>query len=124
MKFKNSKAKGNRLEYEVAKFYNRKLDPKAKRMPTSGAMDNFKGDILKSTYDGWKDECKSRAKMSIYDFWEQTVRQAGYSEKPVLFIKANNKPILAVIRIEDYFDLREEILDWNNPDKKDWDTSQ
>jgi len=111
MKPKSAKQKGNRLEYEVAKYYNRKLDKFAKRMPCSGAMDDFKGDILKSHWDGWKEECKSRAKMSIYDFWDQTVRQCT-TEKPVLFIKANNKPILAVIRIQDYFDMREELEDW------------
>lgn len=91
-------------------------------MPCSGAMDYYKGDILKSRYDGWSDECKSREKIAIYEWWEQTVRQAN-QDKPVLFIKANNKPILAVIRIEDYFDMREELEDWNNP-KDDWDITQ
>jgi len=109
----SAKQKGNRLEYEVAKFYQRKLDKDARRMPCSGALDNNKGDILKRIWDGWSDECKSREKIAIYDWWEQTVRQAN-SDKPVLFIKGNNKPILAVIRIEDYFDMREEILDWRN----------
>ena len=110
---KTKKQKGNRLEYEVAKFYNRKLDPQARRMPMSGACDGFKGDILKRFYDGWSDECKSRDKMKVYDWWQQAVNQAGI-HKPVLFIKANNKPILAIIRIEDYFDMREELEDWRN----------
>jgi Holliday junction resolvase len=109
-----SKQKGNRLEYEVAKFYQRKLDKDARRMPTSGALSNYKSDILKRLKDDWVDECKSRAKMSIYDLWKQAQDQAGEFKKPVLYIKANNKPILAVIRIEDYFDMREELEDYRN----------
>jgi len=107
----SAKQKGNRLEYEVAKFYQRKLDKDARRMPCSGALDNNKGDILKRIQDGWSDECKSRKSIAIYDWWEQTIRQAK-EDKPVLFIKGNNKPILVVIKIEDYFDMREELLDW------------
>jgi hypothetical protein len=108
-----SKQKGNRLEYQVAQFYARKLDPFTRRMPTSGACENFKADILKRFYDGWSDECKSRAKIAVYDWWDQTVRGAGQA-KPVLHIKANHKPILTIIRIEDYFDMREELADWRN----------
>lgn len=108
-----AKQKGNRLEREVSKFYQRKLDVDARRMPTSGALDNYKSDILKKIKDGWSDECKSRAKIAVYEWWSQTVKQAK-EDKPVLFIKANNKPILAVIRIEDYFDMREELIDWRN----------
>jgi len=108
-----AKQKGNRLEYEVAKFYQRKLDKDARRMPCSGALDNNKGDILKRFWDGWSDECKSRKSIAIYEWWNQTVTQAQ-GQKPVLFIKGNNRPILTVIKIEDYFDMREELQDWRN----------
>ena len=110
---KSPKQKGNRLEYKIAQFYQRKLDKDARRMPTSGALDNYKSDILKRIYDGWSDECKSREKIAIYDWWEQAVRQAGIN-KPVLHIKANHKPILTVMSVEDYFELREELQDWRN----------
>jgi hypothetical protein len=109
-----AKQKGNRLERDVARFYNRKLDKQATRMPLSGAANGFKGDIQKRFWDGWTDECKSKARMAIYDLWEQTQQQAGDNSKPVLFIRADFKPILAVIRIEDYFDMREELQDWQN----------
>lgn len=108
---KSPKQKGNRLEYEIAELYKRKLDPAARRMPLSGAARDFKSDILKRRWDGWSDECKSREKIAIYSWWEQTVRQAGLS-KPVLHIKANNKEKLTVIRTSDYFDMREELDDW------------
>jgi len=107
-----NKQKGNKLEYKIASLYNRKLDPQAKRMPTSGAIEGFKGDILKKIYDGWIDECKYRKKMAIYDFWKQTQDQAGDINKPVLHINCPHQPLLTVIRAEDYFDMREELEDW------------
>ena len=111
---KSAKAKGNKLETIVANFYARKLDSDAKRMPRSGAVEGFKADVLKRFYDGWKDECKWRKKMAIYDFWQQAQEQGSSNDKPVLHIKADNKPVLVVIRIEDYFDMREELQDWRN----------
>ena len=114
MKPQSAKTKGNRLENIIAKFYQRKLDPDAKRMPTSGALEGFKGDILKRFRDGWIDECKSRKHIAIYDWWKQTEDQAGEFNKPVLHIKADHKPILTIMRAEDYFDMREELEDWRN----------
>lgn len=119
MKAQSAKQKGNRLENEIAKYYQRKLDPNARRMPMSGAADGFKADILKRFYDGWKDECKSRKKMAIYEFWEQTVSQCQGLEKPVLHIKADYKETLTVIRTSDYFDMREELEDWRNQNIKE-----
>ena len=114
MKSKSAKQKGNRLEYEIVKLYNRKLDPQARRMPMSGAVEGFKSDILKRFYDNWKDECKSRKKIAIYEWWKQTVSQCNGLEKPVLHIKADHKEILTIIRAKDYFDMREELEDWRN----------
>jgi len=108
----HAKLKGNRLESFIAKLYQRKLDKDARRMPMSGAADGFKGDILKRFRDGWVDECKSRKKIAIYDWWQQAIEQCGEFDKPVLHIKADNKPVLTVIRAEDYFDLREELYDY------------
>lgn len=114
MKKSSAKQKGNRLESEIAKYYQNKIDKYAKRMPTSGAIEGFKGDILKRFRDGWSDECKSRANIAIYDWWKQAVDQAGEYDKPVLHIKADHKEILTIIRVKDYFDMREELYDWNN----------
>lgn len=110
----HAKQKGNRLESEIAKLYQRQLDKDARRMPMSGAADGFKGDILKRFRDGWVDECKSRKSIAIYDFWKQAVEQCGQCDKPVLHIKADNKEILSVIRVKDYFDMREELEDYRN----------
>lgn len=108
---KTSKQKGNKLERIIATFYARKLDKDARRMPTSGAIDSFKGDILKRIYDGWSDECKSRERIVIYEWWDQAVAQAG-NQKPALHVKANHRDPLTVIATKDYFDMREELQDW------------
>jgi len=110
---KSPKQKGNRYEQVIAKMYQRKLDKFAKRMPTSGAMEYYKADILKSKYDGWHDECKHQEKISIYKWWEQAKAGCGMS-KPVLHFRSNHKDSLTVIRTEDYFDMREELQDWRN----------
>ena len=117
MKARSAKQKGNRLEAYIAKMYNRKLDPHARRMPMSGAVAGFKADILKRFYDGWKDECKSRASITIYKWWEQTTSQCQGREKPVLHIKADHREVLTVIRTEDYFDMREELKDWQDQEE-------
>ena len=112
IKPQSAKQKGNKLETIIANFYARKLDPFAKRMPRSGAVEGFKADVLKRFYDSWKDECKARKRFSIYDLFNQAVSQCSGIEKPVLHIKGDYKEPLTVIYTKDYFDMREEIHDW------------
>lgn len=112
MKPASKKAKGNRLEYKVAELYRRyDIDKKATRMPMSGAMANFKGDIHKPNDYEWVDECKNQEKVSLWKWWNQTISQAKGMQKPVLHIGGNYRPILTVMRIEDYMDLRKTIKD-------------
>lgn len=110
------KAKGSRLEKEIAKRYSKRLYPKSTRMPMSGAMAFHKGDILKRddkgrvVYDVWLDECKNQEKVKLWEWWEQTIEQCGAYQKPVLHIKRNYSEGLTVMRTEDYFELRETIV--------------
>lgn len=52
---------------------------------------------------GWAIECKRPAKFKLGDlngWWKQTVRQANDAElKPVLFVRANNQPWFAYIKL-------------------------
>lgn len=107
---KSKKAKGNRAEMKVAELYRRyKLFPKATRMPMSGAMAFHKSDIFKGEADDWSDEVKNQEKVQIWKWWQQASEQAGQFQKPILHITGNFRPILSVMRIEDYMDLRAEI---------------
>ena len=60
------KAKGKRLEREIAsKYRSTGLFPKAQAMPMSGAMAFHKGDIMKGERDEWVDECKNQEKVKL-----------------------------------------------------------
>lgn len=107
---RSRKAKGNRAEMKVAELYRRyKLFPKAQRMPMSGAMTFHKSDILKGEADDWSDEVKNQERVQLWQWWEQASNQAGQFQKPILHITGNHRPILSVMRIEDYMNLRAEL---------------
>jgi hypothetical protein len=104
----SKKAKGSRLEREIAGMYrHHKIDKDAKRMPLSGAFDGLKGDIFKPNDKAWVDECKNQEKVKLWEFWEQASVQAKGLQKPVLHISGNYRPILTVMKIDDYFHLRQ-----------------
>jgi hypothetical protein len=107
----SKKAKGCRLEKEIAKLYARKLFPRATRMPMSGAMQYHKGDIFKGVYDEWVDECKNQEKVKLWEWWQQAKDQCGHYQKPLLHISRNYSENLTVMRTDDYFELRETIAD-------------
>lgn len=113
----SKKAKGSRLEKEVASMYRHyDIDKDARRQVLSGGA-YLKGDINKPNDYGWVDECKNQDKVKIWEFWAQTEEQAKGLQKPVLHFSGNYRPILTVMRVEDYFYLRqcekqlEELLD-------------
>lgn len=114
----SKKAKGSRKEREIAGMYRHYgIDKDAKRMPLSGAFDGLKGDIFKPRDRGWVDEVKNQETVKLWKFWEQAKEQARGLQKAVLHVGGNHRPILTVMRIEDYFYLRqceqqlEELLD-------------
>ena len=78
------KAKGSRLEREVARLIRAKgLDPKASRMPLSGAMWNLKEDI--HTTLPYHMECKNQETLKIWEWW-QKIRDY---RNPVLIFSGN-----------------------------------
>lgn len=106
----SKKSKGSRAERKVAELYRRyDIDSKAQRMPLSGAIASLKGDIHKPNDYGWCDEVKNQEKVKLWEFWNQTVDQAGTNRNPVLHITGNHRPILTVLRIEDYMNLRASV---------------
>lgn len=108
--YASKKAKGKRLERDVASAYRSSgLFIKAQPMPMSGAMQFHKGDIFKGELDEFVDECKNQEKVQLWKFWEQAVAQCSGLEKPVLHISGNYRPILSVIKFEDFLDMRLEI---------------
>lgn len=106
------KAKGSRAERKVAEAYRRyDIDPKATRMPMSGAMAFHKGDVLKPNDYKYVDEVKCQERVQFWKFWEQAESQASLGRVPVLHITSNNRPILTVMELDTYMDLRKTIKD-------------
>ena len=98
------KAKGSRAEKKVAERYRHyKVDETAQRMPLSGAMSHFKGDIHKRNDYDWVDEVKNHETVKLGEFWQQAVEQtSGGLRTPVLHVTGNWRPIVTVIRKEDF----------------------
>lgn len=111
MKLKSAKSKGSRLENKVAGAYRHYgIDKDAKRMPLSGGFSHFPGDISKPNDYQFLDECKNSERVQLWEWWNQTSEQAG-NRIPVLHISRNHSPILTVMRMEDYMQLRKTIKD-------------
>ena len=109
---KGRREKGSRAERKVAEAYRRyDIDPKATRMPMSGAMAWHKGDINKPNDYQYVDEVKCQETVKFWQWWTQAVDQATQGRIPLLHITANNRPILTVMKLETYMDLRREIKD-------------
>lgn len=99
----SKKAKGTRLEKEVARRITEVLGEygvKARRMPMSGAIEGFKSDIFVNLPVSF--ECKNTEKWTVPEWWDQTTSQASMGKMPILVMSRNfcNDP-LAVIRFED-----------------------
>ena len=95
---KMQRNKGSRVEREIVNYLKDNGIP-AKRVPLSGAAEGFKGDIIidgslraevKARKDGFK---------QIYDWLEGN---------DYLFIKANRKPVLVVMEIDEFIRLIKE----------------
>lgn len=109
---RSAREKGNRAERKVAEAYRRyDIDPKATRMPMSGAMSHFKGDIWKPNDYQYVDEVKCQETVKIWKWWAQAEAQADGMRIPILHITRNNSQILTVMDMETYMDLRKTIMD-------------
>lgn len=107
----SKKSKGSRLERKVAALYRHHgIDDKAGRMPLSGAMSHFRGDIWKPNDYEYLDECKNQEKVKLWEWWNQAKFQASGNRIPILHIGGNYRPILTVMEIETYMNLRAEII--------------
>lgn len=99
MKPVSARAKGKRLEREVAALIRRKgLDDRAQRMPLSGAASMLPSDIW--TKLPYSFECKNQERLQLWDAWEQTRGQAPNGHQPVLVVSGNFRPILAVVDVD------------------------
>ena|SRR5690606_5897340 len=101
MKAASAKAKGSRLEREVAKrLRDSGLDKTASRMPLSGAAENLKSDILCNMPVSW--EMKNQETWSPLAYMEQAKSGAKQQEIPIVVMSKNRLPEpLAMLELKD-----------------------
>jgi hypothetical protein len=90
---KMQRDKGLRVEREIVNYLKDEHVLDAKRVPLSGAVDGFKGDIVIN--DVWKCEVKARKSFKVLNDW--------MDDNDVLFLKQDGQStddILAVVRLD------------------------
>lgn len=100
----SKRAKGRKAEHQVAERYRyHGVDETAQRMPMSGAMTHFKGDIHKRNDWDWVDEVKNHETVKLGEFWRQAVEQCDSGLRtPVLHVTGNWRPLITIIRKTDF----------------------
>ena len=108
MKASGKRQKGARLERKIAEVLRHSgLDKKAQRSFQSGATWSWKSDIYTSL--DFAIECKNQEGIKkIWDWWEQAESQRKPYKPPVLMFTSNNRPILAVMNLNDWINLVKE----------------
>lgn len=94
-----SKTKGRNFEYKVRDLFSEAFDSKFERVPLSGALKYLKGDVYAPWLPDfpWCIEAKNHKEVNwngllsakssnLYEFWEQTKREADVMEKSPLLI--------------------------------------
>ena len=97
MKLRKPREKGRRAELKYAKIW-RQIDPDAKRMFLSGAVDGFKSDIY--TVLPFHIEIKNQEKVHFWKWWN-TLREKCQYKTPLLGITGNHREELVVMRFHD-----------------------
>lgn len=97
---KYSKDKGYRAEVAVVNLA-KSFGLAAHRVPFSGAIMGYPDDVVLRYPDGDEErgevKCRGDGFANLYHWLEDVA---------LLFVKADRKPILVVLRAEDYFELR------------------
>lgn len=91
--------KGRLLELHVAALLRRLgIDPGAKRMHRSGALEHRKGDTF--TVIRYCFEAKAHERVQLWPWWEQARYQTRMGLQPVLVVGGDDRPPLAVMDLE------------------------
>jgi len=101
MKTSSAKAKGRKLQQQVAKLINNFLGIETKSLPmgSQGADIIVLGEAKKIF--PYSVECKNQEKIQLWKAWEQSKANTTEGTKPLLIIKRNRSDTLAILSIED-----------------------
>ncbi|MCK5296603.1 MAG: hypothetical protein KAJ75_06910 [Alphaproteobacteria bacterium] len=113
MKAGQQKRKGKRLEQKIAKLLRSSgLDKRARTSFQSGAHWSWKSDIYTSL--PFAIEAKNQERVRLWDFWQQARDTGTVQKPPVLMVSGNNRPILAIMALEDWINLVKEMMEYKN----------
>lgn len=101
---KMSREKGKRYEREIASFLRSHGYDCRRGQQYCGAS----GDADVVGLPGIHIECKHVEKMSLYDWMDQSVRDAKKGELPAVFHRKNNCETLVTMRADDWMQLYKE----------------
>jgi len=112
MKPASAKNKGRNLQKKVRDvileafpdFTNR--DVRSTSMGAAG-VDVLLSEVAASRFP-YSIECKSRARMALYDLWMDTVDNVAPNTNPLLVVKQNNSEPLAVVSLKHFMELAHE----------------
>lgn len=119
----NSNAKGKRLEREVAKMINDRLDANCRRTPCSGALE-FKGDICSidpnSIASEYQFEIKNVEALNIWAAHAQAARdrRIGCRKTSIVVFSRAHAPIYVSMEFRHLLDLWAEIEELREETKK------
>lgn len=109
MKPQSAKAKGRNLQKRVRDAILENFTSLTDRDVRSTSMGAAGVDILLSELATSKFpysvECKSRARMALYDLWMDTTDNVAPNTYPLLVVKQNHSEPLAVISLEHFMEL-------------------
>lgn len=102
---RGAKQKGSGFERDIRNELKRIYPPERRkavgRIPMSGAG-NIKGDVLDQNNTEFCYECKKHERLSIPEWWKQTLSQTQSWQTPVLAFSSNYRPIYWVLRERDW----------------------
>lgn len=109
MKPQSAKAKGRNLQKRVRDAVLETFADLTDRDVRSTSMGASGVDILLSEMAArrfpYSIECKSRARMALYDLWGDTLDNVAPNTHPLLVVKQNNSEPLAVVSLKHFMEL-------------------
>ena len=118
IKTSSAKAKGRALQQRVrdlilATFPALTLDDVRSTSMGAGGEDVQLSAVARAAMMNFTIECKARAKIVIYEWFEQARGHKKFGAEPLLIVKGNNKPALAIVEAETFFALVRKANEWN-----------
>jgi hypothetical protein len=111
MKTKSRKAKGRQLQNIVRKALQSRFkgllelgDIRVSIMGESGS-DLKLSPLARKFIPYYPIECKNQEKMQIWKWWRQVEAMKKEGERPLLVVKRNHSPILAICLFDDLLDI-------------------